>query len=92
MFGSRFISITLRLRHKLVTPLIIVALGTATIGMNACSGHRVYDPYYGDYHRWNGSEDGFYRQWEGESRLSHVDFGRRPAEQQKAYYDWRHKR
>jgi hypothetical protein len=91
MFGTRFVAITLSLRHKLVTPLIIVALGTATVAMSACAGHRVYDPYYGDYHRWNGTEDRFYRQWEGESRLSHMDFGARPVAEQHSYYDWRHK-
>ena len=83
----------MRLRHQLVTPLVIAALAATPTAMVACAGgHQVYDPYYGDYHRWNGSEDRFYRQWEGETRRDHVDFGRRPAEEQHAYYDWRHKR
>jgi hypothetical protein len=78
--------------HQLVTPLMIVALGAAPVALTACAGHRTYDPYYGDYHRWNSSEDGFYRQWEGETRRAHIDFGRRPAEEQHAYFDWRHRR
>jgi hypothetical protein len=83
----------MRLRQQLVTPLMIAALCSASVAMSACaSGHRVYDPYYGDYHRWNGTEDGFYRRWEGETNRSHLDFGRRPAAEQHAYYDWRHKR
>jgi hypothetical protein len=51
----------------------------------------VFDPFYGDYHRWNGTEDGYYRRWEGETGRSHLDFGRRPAAEQHAYFDWRHK-
>jgi hypothetical protein len=81
----------MRLRRQLLTPLVIATLGAAPLAMSACASHRVYDPYYGDYHQWNRSEDGLYRQWEGETRRSHVDIARRPAEEQRAYYDWRHK-
>lgn len=81
----------MRMRRHLATPLVIAALCTAPVVMSACGGgHQVYDPYYGDYHRWNGAEDGFYRQWEGETRRGHMDFGARPATEQHAYYDWRH--
>jgi hypothetical protein len=84
----------MRLRHQLVPRLVIAALLAAPVTMGACAGHgnQVYDPYYSDYHRWNGAEDGFYRQWEGETRRSHMDFGGRAAEEQHAYFDWRHKR
>jgi hypothetical protein len=93
MFDIPSIAIALRpLRHRLVTPLMIAAFVAAPVGMGACAGHRVYDPYYSDYHRWNGTEDGFYRRWEGETRQSHVDFARRPAAEQHTYFDWRHKR
>ena len=82
----------MRRRHQLVTTLVIAALATLPLSQIACTGHRVYDPYYGDYHRWNSEEDGFYRQWEGETRRVHLDFGRRLPEEQHAYYDWRHRR
>ena len=82
----------MRLRHHVVTPFVIAALSAAPIVMSACASHQVYDPYYGDYHRWNGSEDRLYRQWEGETRRDHLDIGRRAPEEQRAYYDWRHKR
>lgn len=81
----------MRLRPRLVTPLLIAGLAAAPLAMIGCAGHQVYDPYYGDYHRWNRSEDGFYRQWEGQTGRAHMDIGRRPAEEQHAYYDWRHK-
>jgi hypothetical protein len=83
----------MRLRHQLVTPLMIAALCAAPVAVGACAGHgnQIYDPYYGDYHRWNNSEDGFYRRWEGETRRGHAEFGQRPAEEQHAYFDWRHR-
>jgi hypothetical protein len=78
----------MRLRHHLITPLTIAVL----FALGACGGgHQVYDPYYSDYHRWNRSEDGFYRRWEGESGRQHLDFGRRSAGEQHSYFDWRHK-
>jgi hypothetical protein len=83
----------MRPHHHLVTRLTIAALLVTTVTFGACAGHtRVYDPYYSDYHQWNSAEDGFYRRWEGETRRSHLDIGRRPAVEQHAYFDWRHKR
>jgi hypothetical protein len=52
----------------------------------------VYDPYFQDYHTWNGTEDGFYRRWEGETGHSHLDFARRPVAEQHTYFNWRHQR
>jgi hypothetical protein len=81
----------MRLRQQLATPFMIAALFAAPVALGACaSGHQVYDPYYRDYHRWNGTEDGFYRQWEGATGRSHVDYGRRTAAEQRGYMDWRH--
>jgi hypothetical protein len=79
--------------HQLVTHLTVAALLAAPVTLGACGrGNRVYDPYYTDYHRWNGTEDGFYRRWEGETGRPHVGFGQRPVGEQHAYFDWRHKR
>jgi hypothetical protein len=50
---------------------------------------RVYDPYYHDYHYWNG-EVVYYNQWEHDTHRDHVDYGHRNADDQKAYWDWRH--
>jgi hypothetical protein len=82
----------MRPRHQLVTSLMIAALFTAPLALGACAGHRAYDPYYGDYHRWNSSEDGFYRQWEGLTGRPHGEFGLRSPDEQHAYFDWRHRR
>jgi hypothetical protein len=82
----------MRHHHHLVTRLTIAALLVTSVSFGACAGGQVYDPYYHDNHRWSSSEDGLYRRWEGETRRSHLDIGRRPAAEQHAYFDWRHKR
>jgi hypothetical protein len=72
---------------------MIAALLATPVVFGACAGGRqVYDPYYSDYHRWNSSENGFYRRWEGATGRGHVAFGRRPALEQRAYFGWRHGR
>ena len=80
-----------RLRHQLASRLMVATVLAAPLTFAACGGHQVYDPYYADNHRWNRTEDGFYRRWEGQTGRSHADFGRRPAEEQHAYFDWRHR-
>jgi hypothetical protein len=82
----------MRSHHHLVTRLTLAALLAMPVAFGACGGHMVFDPFYGDYHRWNGSEDGRYRRWEGATGRNHVDFGGRPLAEQRAYFDWRHKR
>jgi hypothetical protein len=81
----------MRPHHHLVTRLTLAALLAMPVTVGACGGHMVFDPYYSDYHRWNGSENGFYRRWEGTTGRAHMDFGRRPVAEQHAYFDWRHK-
>ncbi len=71
---------TLLLGAALVSPM-------ASIG---CAVRTYHDPYYNDDHRWDHNEVVFYQRWEGETHRDHVDFRRRPAEEQKQYWDWRH--
>jgi hypothetical protein len=86
----------MHLRNQLVRRFMIAGLLAAPVTFGACSGSRidgrVYDPYYGDYHRWNRSELGLYGRWEAQTGRPHVDFGRRPAAEQRAYFGWRHGR
>ena len=77
-------------QHRLARILTIATLVAAPITFAACASHQTYDPYYQDYHRWNSVEDGFYRRWEGETQRNHVAFERRPVEEQRTYYGWRH--
>lgn len=63
-----------------------------TLCLAACAtgGHRYYDNDYGDYHTWNGTEVVFYSQWETDTRRPHVEYERRPSEEQREYWKWRH--
>lgn len=69
------------------------ALACSMLGM-ACGGHhyyRVHDPYYSDYHVWNGDEVVFYRRWATENhRDPGRDFRKLPPPEQKEYWTWRH--
>lgn len=72
--------------------LTTAALAAALIApaLTGCAVHaRVYDPYYHDYHAWNG-EVGYYSQWESDTHRDHKDFNKRSADEQKQYWDWRH--
>lgn len=71
---------------------LAAALACSVLGAG-CAHHyyRVYDPYYSDYHVWNGEEVGYYHTWARENHVDeHRDFRKLPAEQQKAYWNWRH--
>lgn len=77
-FLSRSFS-SMALAIALLSPLVITG----------CGG-RVYDVDHRDYHRWNRGESDYYVRWEGETHRDHVDFGKRPAADQNAYWAWRH--
>ena len=73
--------------------VLAAALVTSVFG-TACSEHRhhrVYDPYYSDYHVWNHEEVGYYHQWARENhRDENRDFRSLRPEEQKEYWTWRH--
>ena len=54
--------------------------------------HRIYDPYYRDYHEWTPQEDGYYRQWYTNTYhdRDYRDYGRLDREDQHRYWSWRH--
>ena len=65
-----------------------IAIATITTGCTVHAGY--YDPYYHDYHPVNG-EVVFYGQWEQETHRKHMDLKNRHKNEQKEYWDWRHK-
>ena len=78
--------------HPLSSLLLAAAIATS-VGGTACGGHRVhrvYDPYYTDYHVWNGDEVVFYNRWVDETHRPRVEFRRLRPEEQKEYWTWRH--
>jgi hypothetical protein len=71
-------------------PLLLGGMLACPICMTGCAEHaRVYDPYYHDYHGWNG-EVVYYNQWEHDTHRSHVEFNKRNDGDKKEYWDWRH--
>jgi hypothetical protein len=77
--------------HFLSSFFLAAALATFGTGI-ACEHHyRVYDPYYSDYHAWNGDEVTYYHQWARENhRDENRDFRKLRPEEQKEYWTWRH--
>lgn len=77
-----------------LSSLLLAAIFTSSLAGIACSEHhayRVYDPYYTDYHTWNGDEVVYYNRWSDEThRDRNRDFRKLPPEEQKEYWTWRH--
>ncbi len=77
-----------------VNSLVLAGAMLFSMAGVACASHhsyRVYDPYYTDYHQWNGDEGYYYRQWADETRRDpRRDFRRLPPRDQKEYWTWRH--
>jgi hypothetical protein len=80
--------------RKLVRYLGPLCFGTAlatSLFTAGCAVHaRVYDGYYGDYHRWDDHEVVYYNRWEHETHRDHVDFNKRSEADKKTYWEWRH--
>jgi hypothetical protein len=74
---------------KLNTFLLTAAMATAVFS-TGCGPQRYYDPYHHDYHPVDG-EVVFYGQWETETHREHRDLKQRNKDEQKEYWDWRHK-
>jgi hypothetical protein len=80
--------------RRFVSSLLLAAALISLVMITGCAArasYRVYDPDYDDYHRWDGHETTFYLQWEGESHREHRDFDKRDKDEQKEYWNWRHK-
>jgi hypothetical protein len=76
--------------RNLAVVLLTLALGGPAF-IAGCAEHtRYYDPYYSDYHTWNGGEVVSYNRWEHETHRDHVDFAKRNDADKKEYYTWRH--
>jgi hypothetical protein len=54
------------------------------------TGYAVHDGYYNDDHVWDNNEVVYYGRWENETHRHHRDFRKRPDNEQKEYWDWRH--
>ena len=51
---------------------------------------KYHDEKFNDDHHWNSHEDRAYRMWVKENHRKYEDFGKIRAEDQQAYWAWRH--
>ena len=77
-------------RDRCLSALVISFALAAPAVVTGCATHPVYDPAYNDYHVWNSQETGFYVQWERDTHRDHKEFNKRPVDEQKVYWTWRH--
>src|SRR4029077_6475401 len=64
----------MRRNHRFLGPLLAVVVLAPALAAGCARHYTYYDPYYRDYHRWNGDEVLLYRRWEGETRREHREF------------------
>lgn len=71
---------------------LLAATMVMAAGAIGCTVHAGYynDPYYHDRHPYDG-EVVYYNQWETETHHEHRELKQRTKEEQKQYWDWRHK-
>jgi hypothetical protein len=82
-------------RSNILSSWVLASALALSVTGTACADHhhRVYDPYYSDYHVWNDDEVVYYHQWARDNhRDEHRDFRKLPPEEQKEYWTWRHSR
>jgi hypothetical protein len=76
---------------KKASSCLLVAATAAVLWTSGCTVHAgYYDPYYHDYHPVQG-EVVYYGQWETETHREHKELKQRNKDEQKEYWDWRHK-
>jgi hypothetical protein len=75
---------------RVMSAFLIAGVIASPLAVSGCATHRVYDPYYHDYHRWNRDEVVFYQRWEVDTRRDHRDWDARNADEQREYWNWRH--
>lgn len=71
-------------------PMLFSAALATTLFTAGCTVHAGYG-YRTDYHTWNDHETVYYSQWEADTHRHHMDFNKRSASDQNAYWAWRHK-
>jgi len=73
----------------LVSAMIATPLAMTPTALRA-DDRRYHDQRHNDDHTWNDHEDKAYRIWVRENHRKYVDFDRLRAEDQQAYWAWRH--
>ena len=80
----------MRYLKKLVLPLLAAA-AMPVVFTTGCTVHAgYYDPYYNDHHQ-RAHEEPYYDRWERDSHRRHEELNRRNKEEQREYWEWRHR-
>ena len=82
-------------RSMLIGTAFLAAVTVAGCGQQAAQPDPqaptvVYDEDHRDNHNWDAREAAAYQRWEAERARPHQDFTRRPPDEQKDYWNWRH--
>jgi hypothetical protein len=82
----------MRLKFLASAAPLLIAASVVAGSLTACAPHRneYYDSGYNDHHRWNDREEAAYVRWEQQQHMRHIEFDRRQAAEQNAYWAWRH--
>jgi hypothetical protein len=72
----------------LTVPIAIAP--TALFADDHESSRKYHDKKHNDDHEWNNHEDQAYRMWGNENHRKYKDFSRLRANDQQAYWGWRH--
>lgn len=73
----------------LMGAFFLIPAAVAPLALHA-QDRTYHDADRNEDHVWNKNEDKSYRMWEKENHRKHVDFAKLKAEDQKAYWAWRH--
>jgi hypothetical protein len=75
-------------RTALVLSAVIAAV---TVDSGCVARVRLYDADHHDYHRWDGRENRAYQRYLSEQHLEYRDYAQLHDDQQRAYWEWRHR-
>jgi hypothetical protein len=84
-------------KKRLGRSILVAAALVLPVISGGCSarvgvGYRYYDPYHSDYHVWDDHERVYYNNWVVEThRRDHREYRKLKKNEQKDYWDWRHK-
>lgn len=81
--------------NRYISSLLCGAVLATAVVTSGCAGAVAVgfnDPYYHDRHAWDNTEVGFYNRWTVEThRPANREFRRLKRNEQREYWEWRHK-
>jgi len=80
--------------YRLLSSLLLAAALVAPVASTGCAARvsgRIYDRDHDDWHRWDDREDRAYRRYLSERREEYREFSRRNNDEQRDYWNWRHR-